>query len=176
MIEHDDEELSSSADVSPLASCAAPHAFSGSIAAEPHGAMCSPPSAGAACREHDAVNMGYLGSPMGSSAAFAATYLMHGHVGSSEGDVQHITNSSMATTRGSAALLEAAVSSTLMHPNIVQVRGLAPCLHAVCASQEADSYIRQQLYIHLFWCRPSTTMWYMHQHRVNAPSQPTAQG
>ena len=127
MIEHDDEELSSSADVSPLSSCAALHAFQGG-AAELRSGSRGNSLAGA----HEGV--GCLGSPMAAAAAASApAALMQGRLAAAEGDLRRGVISSMATTRGSQALLEAAVSSTLVHPNIVQV--LPAAWHALHAAQ-----------------------------------------
>ena len=128
VIEHDDEELSSSADISPLSSYAALHAFLGNTAAKAHMLMSSLQSAGAACIEHDPATTGCPGSPIGSGAASPAARLSQGCLGNYKGNPRQTLTCSMATTRGSAALLEAAVSSTLMHPNIVQVRQAAPCM------------------------------------------------
>lgn len=106
MIEHDDEELSSPS-LSPLSSCAGMHAFSINA------------SLSAGVTSHD---FSTKSSEECEAAQFAASepQLWNSRAGTEQCAGCTVT-SSMATTRGSQALLEAAMSSAIYHPNIVQV-------------------------------------------------------
>ncbi len=105
VIEHDDEELSSP-DLSPLSSCAVLHAFGTDT-----GMLTGTASMCHLTRAAAEEGKGALGGRDLHLTARADSEQCH---------TRNVT-SSMAITRGSQALLEAAMSSAICHPNIVQV-------------------------------------------------------
>lgn len=125
VIEHDDEELSSSAELSPMSSCAAAHAFSS--------LSCGAGALTAALSSHAAAAGPALDEDMGFGSPARLT---QGRLPSGEGCGRRTVTSSMATMRGSQALLEAAVSSSLVHPNIVEVPSLCTPLFTETAAEK----------------------------------------
>lgn len=107
VIEHDDEELSSPG-LSPLSSCAGLHAFSTDVGL----------SAGLAT---NALSTRAIEEELERGAQLNTRNLLAAGRAATEQCGGRTMTSSMATTRGSQALLEAAMSSAICHPNIVQV-------------------------------------------------------
>ncbi|EIE26632.1 kinase-like protein [Coccomyxa subellipsoidea C-169] len=106
VIEHDDEELSSPG-LSPLSSCAGLHAFSTDVGL----------SAGLAT---NALSTRAIEEELERGAQLNTRNLLAAGRAATEQCGGRTMTSSMATTRGSQALLEAAMSSAICHPNIVQ--------------------------------------------------------
>ncbi|CAL8466947.1 g6483 [Coccomyxa elongata] len=105
VIEHDDEELSSP-DLSPLSSCAVVHAFG--------------TDTGMLTGTASLCHLTRAAAEEGKGAGLGGRDLhLTARAGSEQCHTRTVT-SSMATTRGSQALLEAAMSSAICHPNIVQ--------------------------------------------------------
>jgi hypothetical protein len=103
VIEHDDEDLSSQS-VSPLSSCLGLPACAADMAAT--------------CTENARAS---LTSRSGQSV-ISMELNAGGEMPPCSG---HAVTSSTATSKGSQALLEAAVSSAICHPNVVQVRAFS---------------------------------------------------
>lgn len=112
MIEHDDEELPSPS-LSPLSSCAGLHAFGTDFGLST--GMASNALSTRAIEDDEDESMHHRDLHTTSKSM---TQQCPGHT----------MTSSMATTRGSQALLEAAMSSAICHPNIVQVSAATPSL------------------------------------------------